>query len=199
MENEMLKTPVTGKLIWTESMKFGALLGIITVVLELLPMLWTPNVKDVAALSSGAVKTALASSIISVLYVIVKTAICCWLLVIFTKKVASSYSQVTSSHTFRFGIFTSLLSSLIVAAYGLIQIKMMDPASLQEAVSMVAQQNPNISADQIEAIGNKVISIMPVMLVLFTILKCAVVGVIASLIISRSIPGRTQNPFEQRF
>ena len=76
---------------------------------------------------------------------------------------------------------------------------MMDPASLQEAVSMVAQQNPNISADQIEDIGNKVISIMPVMLVLFTILKCAVVGVIASLIISRSIPGRTQNPFEQRF
>ena len=92
-----------------------------------------------------------------------------------------------------------MLSSLIVAAYGLIQIKMMDPASLQEAVSMVAQQNPNISADQIEDIGNKVISIMPVMLVLFTILKCAVVGVIASLIISRSIPGRTQNPFEQRF
>ena len=64
MENEMLKTPVTGKLIWTESMKFGALLCIITVVLELLPMLWTPNVKDVAALSSGAVKTALATSII---------------------------------------------------------------------------------------------------------------------------------------
>ena len=195
MEQQINKTPITGKAVWTEAMKFGAILGVITIILDLVPNLWAPTVSDVAqGFSSKAVAGALTASLITMLYSLAKMALCIWIMVIFTKKLVAAYDNVTSSETFRFGMFVALLSGLIVSAAALIQYKMMDPEVISEAVEQAAASRGLSS----EGITDMVQSMMPFMVFLFTLLKCALVGIIAALIISRSIPGRTRNPFEDR-
>lgn len=200
MEQEPIKTPITGKAVWTEAMKYGAILGLITIVLDLIPHLWAPSVGDISqGISSKAVSAALTSSVITMVYALIKMAACIWLMVIFTKKLVAAYDNVTSSESFRFGMFVALLSALIVSASALIQYKMMDPTVIKDAVEQISiQQGNNMPMGYTESITDMVQSMMPFMVLLITFLKCAVIGILAALIISRSIPGRTRNPFENR-
>lgn len=200
MEQEPIKTPITGKAVWTEAMKYGAILGLITIVLDLIPHLWAPSVSDISqGISSKAVSAALTSSVITMVYALIKMAACIWLMVIFTKKLVAAYDNVTSSESFRFGMFVALLSALIVSASALIQYKMMDPTVIKDAVEQISiQQGNNMPMGYTESITDMVQSMIPFMVLLITFLKCAVIGILAALIISRSIPGRTRNPFENR-
>ena len=200
MEQQLNKTPITGKAIWAEAMKYGAILGLITIVLDLVPHLWTPSVGEIAqGFSAKAVSSALTSSVISLVYSLLKMGACIWLMVIFTKKLVAAYDNVTSSESFRFGMFVALLSGLIVSAAALIQYKLMDPTVIKDAVEQISmQQGNNMPAAYTESITDMVQSMMPFMVLLFTFLKCALIGILAALIISRSIPGRTRNPFENR-
>ena len=201
MEQEPIKTPITGKAVWTEAMKYGAILGVITIVLDLIPHLWSPSMSDISQGISAraAVSSALTSSVITMVYSLIKMAVCIWLMVIFTKKLVAAYDNVTSSESFRFGMFVALLSALIVSASALIQYKLMDPTVIKDAVEQISiQQGNNMPAGYTESIADMVQSMMPFMVLLITFLKCALIGILAALIISRSIPGRTRNPFENR-
>lgn len=201
MEQEPIKTPITGKAVWTEAMKYGAILGVITIVLDLIPHLWAPSMSDISQGISArtAVSSALTSSVITMVYSLIKMAVCIWLMVIFTKKLVAAYDNVTSSESFRFGMFVALLSALIVSASALIQYKLMDPTVIKDAVEQISiQQGNNMPAGYTESIADMVQSMMPFMVLLITFLKCALIGILAALIISRSIPGRTRNPFENR-
>ena len=75
----------------------------------------------------------------------------------------------------------------------------MDPTVIKDAVEQISiQQGNNMPAGYTESIADMVQSMMPFMVLLITFLKCALIGILAALIISRSIPGRTRNPFENR-
>lgn len=199
METLETKTPISSKAVWMEAMKYGALLGLVTVAFEFLPKLWQPDTATLLAEGGSKVTSALTATLISVLYFIVKTGVCVWLMVVFTKKLVALYDNVTRSHTFRFGMFMALFSGLITGATMLLQLKLMDNGAISEMVQSVMEaQSQSVPADMAESISNTVIDILPFFTFLLTVSKCFLIGLLASSIISRSVPGRTANPFEQR-
>ncbi len=199
MENEFTKIPVTGKAVWMEAMKYGAILGIITVALDLLPKLWQPSPEVVVSGNGLNVSSALTTTLIGVLYFLVKTGICIWLMVFFTKKLTAVYDGLTSSHTFKFGMYMAMFSAIVVSAAVLIQVKMMDMGAITDMVhASIQAQGQGLQAEMAESVTDSIIGLMPVFTLLITFVKCFVIGILAALIISRSIPGRTLNPFERR-
>lgn len=200
MDNELTKIPITSKALWREAMKYGAFLGLVTVVLELLPKLW--HTGAVSSASGGLnVSGALTTTLISMLYFLVKTGICVYLMVFFTKKLVAVYDGICRSHTFRFGMYMALFSAIVTSAYFLIEVKLMDKGAVLDSIRDIMQTqgaSQGLSADSMEEMSNTIIGILPVFTLIISMAKCFIIGLIASLIISRSIPGRTRNPFEDR-
>lgn len=193
------KDRITNSDIRRDAMKYGAILGIITVILEFIPRLWQPDTATLMEAGSSRVASAMTATLVSFLYFIVKTGICIYLMVVFTKKVAAAYDDVTNSHTFKFGMLLSLFSGLIVVAVALLSLNLLDNVTISEAIrAAVDAQGAGIPADMADSPTDTVTSILPFTMFFVTLLKCFLIGLIASLVISRSVPGRTSNPFEQR-
>ena len=192
MDSENIKIPVTGKAVWNESMKYGAILGIITVALEFIPSLWTPSAESV--LSGGSIGGAMTAALITFIFSLVKMGICIWLMVLFSRKLAKAYDDITSKEVFKFGMFMALLSGIIVSAANLLKLKLINPEIMENAIRMASES----SAAQVpEGFMDSMMSLMPVMTVLTTFIKCFLIGLIAALIISKYIPGKSNNPFAQ--
>lgn len=185
---EDIKTPVRGKLIFQEAMKYGAILGAVTVGFELLTALFTQT-------PDGTVKTAAIITALAYTLRIAKTVVCIWLMVVFAKKLVEKYDGVTRSHTFRLNMFTGLFSGIICAAFALLRFKLMGneqiELSLRDALSSL-QNSPEIQEEAI----SMAISLLPFFTFFIALGSCFLIGILASLIISRSVPGRTPNPFE---
>ncbi|MBQ9184252.1 MAG: DUF4199 domain-containing protein [Bacteroidales bacterium] len=200
MDTLETKIPISAKAVWREAMKYGAILGLATVVIDIfLPKLWQPDTATLMAEGGSRVTSAFAATLVSVLFFLAKTAFYIWLMVFFTKKVAAAYDNVNRSHTFRFGMFLGLFSGLITAAAALVQFKLMDAAALNELIdSTMASQSYSISPEMIESMSGTIMNILPFFTFIVMLAKCFLIGLLAASIISRSIPGRTSNPFEQR-
>ena len=185
---EDIKTPIRGKLIFQEAMKYGAILGAVTVGFEVLSSLLTQS-------PDGTVKTAAIITALAYTLRIAKTVVCIWMMVLFAKKLVANYDDVSRSHTFRLNMFTGLFSGIICAAYNLLRYKLMGNAEIEDALResfSTIQANPDIQ----EELFNTTMSLLPVITFFSTLISCFLIGLLASLVISRSIPGRTPNPFE---
>ena len=116
----------------------------------------------------------------------------------FTRKFVAAYDGLTRSHTFKFGMFTALFSALVVSAAVLVELKMMDNGAITDLVRSTMEAQGYVTEDMADSIGDMVIKLLPIFTFIMCFIKCFVIGLLAALVISRSIPGKSDNPFEQR-
>ena len=65
----------------------------------------------------------------------------------------------------------------------------------EEAMEEALASMPQANAAQAEAVINSIMPSLPLLMFIFKFLICFVIGIIAALVISRSIKGVSDNPF----
>jgi len=122
----------------------------------------------------------------------VKFAACILLLRYFMKAFAASGSDIDNSDTFRFGMATALLSSLIYSAFTLAFVLFIQPDIFNDAMDML-RDNPMMNDAAMEAMENMAPH-FPAITFFSNLIWCWLIGLVLSAILSRNIPAR--NPFE---
>lgn len=179
---------VSNKQIWQEAMKYGAILGAVTIIAELL-------IGQIQSLLIHPGSLNLMGTISAFFLNIGKTVLFIYLMVVFARRLINGFTGVMRNHVFRFGTCTSLFSSLIVSAWQLVQLKLIAAAKIEEAMEEALASMPQANAAQAEAVINSIMPSLPLLMFIFKFLICFVIGIIAALVISRSIKGVSDNPF----
>lgn len=185
------KTAISGKIIWQEAMKFGAILGGLTILAELL-------ISVIQSLLAGPASMGLFIAIPVLILNILKAVFCIWLIVIFARKLIAGYDCVLRNHVFRFGTFLTMFSSLIVAAWHLVSLKLIPPGEIEEAMESAMANIPQANAAYSESMMNSILSSLPYLTFFIKFIICFGIGVLASLVISRSIAGASDSPFDRK-
>ena len=188
MEYQQEKLEVSNKQIWQEAMKYGAILGAVTIIAELL-------IGQIQSLLIHPGSLNLMGTIPAFFLNIGKTVLFIYLRVVFARRLINGFTGVMRNHVFRFGTCTSLFSSLIVSAWQLVQLKLIAAAKIEEAMEEALASMPQANAAQAEAVINSIMPSLPLLMFIFKFLICFVIGIIAALVISRSIKGVSDNPF----
>ena len=188
MEYQQEKLEVSNKQIWQEAMKYGAILGAVTIIAELL-------IGQIQSLLIHPGSLNLMGAIPAFFLNIGKTVLFIYLMVVFARRLINGFTGVMRNHVFRFGTCTSLFSSLIVSAWQLVQLKLIAAAKIEEAMEEALASMPQANAAQAEAVINSIMPSLPLLMFIFKFLICFVIGIIAALVISRSIKGVSDNPF----
>jgi len=121
-----------------------------------------------------------------------KFYLCIALMKRFMKGFAADNDDVTNGDTLRFGIATSLLSSLVYSAFYLAWVLFIQPDIFVNAMQAVAASMP---ADAISKMQD-MIGKMPQYTFWANLIYCFLFGTVLSLILSRNIP--SQNPFDEQ-
>ncbi len=176
-----MKEEVTKRALWNEGSKAGIVLGLIPVVHMF-----------ISQAVSGMQSHAVLAAVISFLLWAVKFGLCLWFMRFFMLKFADKYA-VTNALTFRYGVVVALCSSLIVAAFALANVLLINPelvsTQLDAVTSMYSSMMDSNTMQAIEEIKD----IMPQITFFSNLIYCFIFGVILSLIYSRNIPSR--DPF----
>lgn len=183
------KLEVSRKLVWQEAMKYGAILGAVTVIAELL-------IGQIQSLLVSPGGMGLMGTLPAFILNLGKTALFIYLMVIFARRFIDGFTGVIRKHVFTLNTAVALFSSLIVSAWQLIQLKMIAPGKLEAAMEEAMASMPNVNPAQAEAFINSLMHSLPWWMFFVKFLICFVIGVIAALIISRSIKKVSDNPFE---
>lgn len=183
------KLEVSRKLVWQEAMKYGAILGAVTVIAELL-------IGQIQSLLVSPGGMGLMGTLPAFILNLGKTALFIYLMVIFARRFIDGFTGVIRKHVFTLNTAVALFSSLIVSAWQLIQLKMIAPGKLEAAMEEAMASMPNVNPAQAEAVMNSLMHSLPWWMFFVKFLICFVIGVIAALIISRSIKKVSDNPFE---
>lgn len=183
------KLEVSRKLVWQEAMKYGAILGAVTIIAELL-------IGQIQTLLVSPGGMGLMGALPAFILNLGKTALFIYLMVIFARRFIDGFTGVIRKHVFTLNTAVALFSSLIVSAWQLIQLKMIAPGKLEAAMEEAMASMPQANAAQAEAVINSLMHSLPWWMFFVKFLICFVIGVIAALIISRSIKKVSDNPFE---
>ena len=170
-------------------MKYGAILGAVTIIVELL-------IGQIQSLLISPGAMGLMGTIPAFFLNLGKTALFIYLMVIFARRFIDGFSGVIRKQVFTLNTAVALFSSLIVSAWQLIQLKMIAPGKLEAAMEEAMESMPNVNPAQAEAVMNSLMHSLPWWLFFVKFLICFAIGVIAALIISRSIKKLSDNPFE---
>ena len=118
---------------------------------------------------------------------------CIWLMRFFMKKLCEEYGNATNADTFKFGMMTALLSSLIYSAINLANILFVSPdffaAQMQEAIRSYSSMLDSNSMAMLE----KMEDAYPQIAFFSNLIYCFLYGTVLSAILSRNIPVR--DPF----
>ncbi|MBO4446653.1 MAG: DUF4199 family protein [Bacteroidales bacterium] len=115
---------------------------------------------------------------------------CIFLMKKFMQAFAAASPDADNARVFRFGVLTSLLSSLVYSSYYLAWVLFIQPDVFADALSTMSARMPAAAADQMSQMMDK----MPQMTFFANLCYCFVFGVILAGILSRNIPSR--DPFE---
>lgn len=122
----------------------------------------------------------------------VKFWLCIALLQRFMKQFAAQDEDISNGDTLRFGICTSLLSSLVYSACYLAWVLFVQPDIFVNAMQAVAANLPADVLAQMQELMGK----MPQYTFYVNLIYCFLFGTLLSLILSRNIP--SQDPFESQ-
>lgn len=116
-----------------------------------------------------------------------KLVLCAWTFRYLLKKFHSSYQGVEYPELQRYGLMLALFSSLLVAAYSLINLLVINPDSLSEVVDGFRQGYSSMMDSNSEAALEKMLPKMPVYVGIVTVVYCFLWGWVYSSVFSKNI------------
>lgn len=131
------------------------------------------------------------SAIINTILNLAKTVGSIYLLWFFIAKLAAKWEEITSKELFRYGMWTSLFSSIICAGYQLLIMSIavspenMDD-TINESLSIIEESGMNVTAEMSDQLF-KMAESLPQYTFIFTLIWCFVIGLIVSKISSSSL------------
>ena len=123
-----------------------------------------------------------------------KLVICALTFRYMLKKFHESYSDVDSSRLKNYGLKLALFSSLLVAAYSLVNLLVISPDSIDTIMQSVRESYASMLDSNSEAALEKMLPKMPVYVGVGTVIYCFLWGLVYSSVFARSL--RSDNPFE---
>ena len=131
------------------------------------------------------------SAIINTILNLAKTVGSIYLLWYFVAKLAAQWEEITSKELFRYGMWTSLFSSIICAGYQLLMMTLfVTPDTLEDTVNqylgMLEESGMAITAEMSDQLFNMAES-LPQYTFIFTFVWCFIIGLIVSKIASSSL------------
>lgn len=184
-----MKEKITGSLLWENAMRAGLVLGGISVAYELLSMLPGLTGGFVGAVLGGILFLVRLAKIVLIVLLLKRMMV----------TLADQYDGVTRREARRFGMMTTLLSSVIVAAFSLISVTYLTPGlanDFAEAMRKSAESMQNLPEMQ-QQLEDQIAwfsSHFHTLVFAGTFLYCALWGLILSLIQSRRFDEPT--PFD---
>ncbi len=174
-----MKEGVSKGVMWNEAAKTGVVLGIVPIAYMFLTQL-TGKIGGGHAVIAGCINFLLWA---------VKFGGCIWLMTAFMKKFAADFGA-DNSETFRYGVIAALCSSVIVAAFSLANVLIINPDILSTQLDAILESYSSaLDSNSLQAV-DKVRGIMPEITFFSNLVYCFIFGVVLSLILSRSIPPR---------
>ncbi|MDD6254218.1 MAG: DUF4199 domain-containing protein [Candidatus Cryptobacteroides sp.] len=180
MENTNI---VDRQALWNEGAKYGLVLGVITGAFIFLNML-------AASLAEGSAMMKMLAVALNAGLWLVKFIGCLWLMRFFMLKFAACHPSATNKHTFRLGVITALTSALVYSGINLLNICVISPDSIKEAIDTLMQTYSSIGAfsDSDRIAIEKTLGWYPQIAFFSNFIYCFIYGTVVSLIFSGSIP-----------
>jgi len=176
-----MKESINTNIILNEAAKAGAVLGLVSTAYMFLTQILSTAVE-------GKAMATFAVSAISLILWAVKLWGCLFLMKFFMEKLVKDFESVTNSHTFKFGVFVALFSSLLYSACSLANVLLISPDTYSSSIDEIMAQYSTIldsnSMSAMEEISQNFGSIT----FFSNLLYCFIFGLIVSAIYSRRIP-----------
>lgn len=176
---------INSKAIWDLAARAGLALGGVSIAYMAITQYCIP--------SSEKVGMSMLISLLSLVLWAGKFIACIWLMKSFMKKLASDYSDVTNGDTFKLGVSSAILSSLIYSGFYLLFTTVISPDVLADTMAAMqgayASMLPQESLDAMNEVN------LPQLLFFANLIYCFLFGTILSAILSRKIPSR--DPFAE--
>ncbi len=167
---------------WNDAAKAGIVLGLVPVVYLFLTQL----------VGKGLVSHAFLAGAVNFLLWLVKFIACIWLMMLYMKKFARE-RRADNSETFRYGCIVAICSALIVAAFSLANVLLINPDAVSSQFNAVFENYSSSMDSNTQEILVRIQGMMPQLTFFSNLIYCFLFGVILSYILSRNIPPR--NPF----
>lgn len=174
---------LTGRILWNEAGKVGAVLGAICVTQMLLSI--------PISLLSGNTLLVFLGSVLSFLLWIAKLVGCIWVMRYFMLKLAINYPEADNTDCRKLGTASALLSALIVAAASMANLIFISGDATQVAIAEYMGKMP-LDSNSMAAVDSMVQN-LPTITFFSTLIYCFLYGWILSAILSSKIP--SDNPF----
>ena len=176
---------ISGKAIWNEASKAGLIFGLISVAYNYISMYLN-------GLQGASFMINFLSNIGGWILWVAKFVGIILLMRACMKRLTRKYDGVTNGDSFMLGVAISLLSSLIVAGFTLLNVSVLFVEQYQQLLTQVsAEMQPMLDANSRAAMED--IMNRPSLFFWGTLFYCFLFGVILSRILSRRIPA--QDPF----
>lgn len=176
---------LSSKDIWDLAAKAGLALGGVSIAYMAVTQFCMP--------SSSKVGMSMLISVLSLALWGAKFFGCIWLMKYFMKSLVSQHSDATNGDTFKLGVFTALLSSLLYSGFYLLYTTVLAPDTFTDAVAMVQEAYSGmLPQESIDAMGE---INLPQLSFFTNFIYCFLFGTVLSAIVSRNIPSK--NPFAE--
>ena len=123
-----------------------------------------------------------------------KLVICALTFRFLLKRFHESFADVDNSRIRKYGVKLALCSSLLVAAYTLVNILVINPDSINEIIQGAREGYASVLDSNSEAALEKMLPNMPAYIGVGTFVYCFIWGLVYSSVFARSL--RSDNPFE---
>ena len=178
-----MRQDIDMRTILNEAAKSGLLLGLFTGVFIYVAML-------IGMINSDSFGAKLMITVVNALLWMLKLVGCLWLLRFFMLRFAVANPTLTPRSSFRFGMFTALFSSIIVAGIGLVNITLVAPESMQSAIEAAMQSYSSALSASDQVTLERMLSRLPQISFFSSLVYCFLFGTVAAKIFSASIPPR---------
>ena len=176
------------KIVWNSALRYGLILGGISIAYMIVNML-------LGKLSGNGVALSVFANVGGVLLWLLKIYLCIHFFKAFMQKFAAANQEATNADTFRFGFAMAVLSALLYAAFYLAWVTLIQPDILSDSLEVASEAYSNIlTADQLESM-EELLPKLPGFSFVANLIYCTAFGTVLSAIFSRNIPSR--NPFQE--
>ncbi|MGM9741871.1 MAG: DUF4199 domain-containing protein [Candidatus Cryptobacteroides sp.] len=180
MENTNI---VDRHVLWNEGSKYGLYLGAATGIFIFLNMITT-------SMSGGSAGLKMLAVALNAGLWLLKFIGCLWLMRFFMLRFVMDHPSAGNRHTFRLGVIIALTSALVYSGINLLNICVISPDNIKEAVDTLMQTYTSIGAfsDSEMIAVEKMLGWYPQIAFFSNFIYCFIYGTVVSLIFSGSIP-----------
>ncbi|MCI5989536.1 MAG: DUF4199 domain-containing protein [Candidatus Cryptobacteroides sp.] len=169
--------------LWNEGSKYGLYLGAATGIFIFLNMF-------TASMAGGSAGLKMLAVALNAGLWLLKFLGCLWLMRFFMLRFVMDHPSADNRHTFRLGVITAMTSALVYSGINLLNICVISPDSIKEAVDTLMQTYTSIGAlsDSEMIAVEKMMGWYPQIAFFSNFIYCFIYGTVVSLIFSGSIP-----------